>query len=662
MLVFAILSLIFFNFVGCEKFKLDNLTANRHIKEGNRLYGDEMYKQAIPHYEEALRLNPALTKYYVYLGTACSMAYQPSILPPEKNDRYKHIEETNDRLNLEIEEAKAAIEEFKTRDDLMVLIKKKADIEAKLKKAKDEIRLISVELLETGRSIDYSKYSGYKTKVTSAKRRLADNENFFQKIEAKENQPIEENAVKDGEEKGGSLAAIQAEWERKRNIERRKKQLKVDKTIIENDSIYVETFEKDLSFIDKKNEIEEYDRELNECVSQLESSEDYMSYVKQLDDVEYKTKEIKYNKNYKNEVVDNEKIRNLAVEYLTKALETAKDDVAVANKTGNEKKIKAAVEIENKILTGLSDLYSKMIPLQDKNESFFKESEKYRKMILAKDPDNLDNYYVMADFYQDHMKIDRVMETYQERMNLDPKDPGVYHRYSRFLRNARIWNASVEMGLRRIYALLSPDVLIPLTVKLNEIEKNRTKAKQVDLFFNNVMSQKSLPLKDRRDMVDQKKAEMKEAGELTLKEIDTKLAEIRKQISELYQAEVLDKLTDIKDVKLKKALKEAYFDIGVTCWTQSHYTEDVLLPRDERKVVIENGFKFCNNALKIDPEYVDVIIYKSLLWRQMIKVDGLKSKEFLKKAEELSAIYKKESERISRKRIAQQKMEELNNN
>ena len=36
--VFALLSLIFFNFVGCEKFKFDNLTANRHLKEGNRLY------------------------------------------------------------------------------------------------------------------------------------------------------------------------------------------------------------------------------------------------------------------------------------------------------------------------------------------------------------------------------------------------------------------------------------------------------------------------------------------------------------------------------------------------------------------------------------------------------------------------------------------------
>jgi len=96
-LVFAIFFIL--NFSGCSKLKVSNLSANKHLKEGNKFYVQEKFKKASDEYEKALEMNPELKVAYLYLGTSYSSLYKPGKTTDrnkeygEKAVKYLHLAE-----------------------------------------------------------------------------------------------------------------------------------------------------------------------------------------------------------------------------------------------------------------------------------------------------------------------------------------------------------------------------------------------------------------------------------------------------------------------------------------------------------------------------------------------------------------------------------------
>lgn len=109
-ILFTLFVLIFIfvfamNFSGCSKLKISNLSANKHLKEGNKLYVQEKFKKASDEYEKALELNPDLKVAYLYLGTCYTSLYKPGKDTDrnkeygEKSVKYLQLAETYDPGN-----------------------------------------------------------------------------------------------------------------------------------------------------------------------------------------------------------------------------------------------------------------------------------------------------------------------------------------------------------------------------------------------------------------------------------------------------------------------------------------------------------------------------------------------------------------------------------
>lgn len=631
--ILSLAVIVLFSVTGCKNLKVDNLKANRYFKQANSMYENEQFEEAAQYYKEGLDLNPDAKNYYIYLGTSCSMAYQPGVLPPEQNTRYQNVEQTNQQLGMEIEEAKNFVSSFESQEEFNVLLTQKAELEQKIQEAREALQMVTVRFDELDREIDYNKYTDFKQDLDTAQRRLKDNEAFFAQLEQEEETP------KEDEEK--TLAEIQEEWELRREIERRQNQLEKDRDIIQEDRFFVERFEQDPDFIEAKNTLAGYQTELTALEAELKAIPEYDLYLQKKDEIEYKTKEIEYNNNYKEEVVQNEELRLMAVEYLHKALEEAVE--------GSEKR--------EKILTALSDLYSKMIVLDGEDEEYFKKAEEYRMKLLEKDPDDLNNYYVMAEFYRSHRKIDKVIETYHARIEQDPNDPEVYSRFSQFLGEARRWDKCIEMAKRRIYSLLNPDEIIPLTLQIDKNEAMREEAGKAQQYIDNIRKQRVLSSADKRRLINEQLEKMEADGLLTLDEIEERNAELQEQVDELFQQE-LDTIDEITDEELRKELIRAFYTLGVRHWNYSYYTDDLMLPREKREGVIEDGIKYLGVTLQLDAEYAEAIIYTSLLWREKTKVDPTKYETYRDRADELRQEYTRLKEKQAKKAAAEISTEE----
>lgn len=83
-----IIALFFLSGVsGCKKLSVSNLSANKHLREANKLYAQEKFRKASEEYETALKKNPDLDVAYLYLGTCYSMLYKPG-KETERNQEY----------------------------------------------------------------------------------------------------------------------------------------------------------------------------------------------------------------------------------------------------------------------------------------------------------------------------------------------------------------------------------------------------------------------------------------------------------------------------------------------------------------------------------------------------------------------------------------------
>jgi tetratricopeptide (TPR) repeat protein len=78
LLTLAAVALAFFSSVGCDKLK-----ARDQLNKGVKAYKDNHYEQAIDHFQDAVRLDPALINARMYLATAYVSQYIPGVDSPE---------------------------------------------------------------------------------------------------------------------------------------------------------------------------------------------------------------------------------------------------------------------------------------------------------------------------------------------------------------------------------------------------------------------------------------------------------------------------------------------------------------------------------------------------------------------------------------------------
>lgn len=64
--------------------------------------------------------------------------------------------------------------------------------------------------------------------------------------------------------------------------------------------------------------------------------------------------------------------------------------------------------------------------------------------------------------------------------------------------------------------------------------------------------------------------------------------------------------------------KEAWYTIGVNCWSRS-YNGGLAVSQEEREQVVEKGIMALNKALAIDPNYFDALSYINLIYREKAK-------------------------------------------
>jgi tetratricopeptide (TPR) repeat protein len=85
--ILILVAAVTISFTACDKLKVDNLTANQHLKNANRFYGEEKYKKAADEYELALQFNPNLSSAFAYVGDCYSKLYRPGD-ETDKNKEY----------------------------------------------------------------------------------------------------------------------------------------------------------------------------------------------------------------------------------------------------------------------------------------------------------------------------------------------------------------------------------------------------------------------------------------------------------------------------------------------------------------------------------------------------------------------------------------------
>jgi tetratricopeptide (TPR) repeat protein len=96
---------------------------------------------------------------------------------------------------------------------------------------------------------------------------------------------------------------------------------------------------------------------------------------------------------------------------------------------------------------------------------------------------------------------------------------------------------------------------------------------------------------------------------------------------------------------------EALYSIGVSTWDKSFHGAD--LPIEERQRFVDLGLSTMSEALKINPEYFEALVYYNLLFREKAKMelDGTRRLEYIAKADE----YVAKAKAVRAKQVAAEK-------
>ena len=132
----------------------------------------------------------------------------------------------------------------------------------------------------------------------------------------------------------------------------------------------------------------------------------------------------------------------------------------------------------------------------------------------------------------------------------------------------------------------------------------------------------------------------------------------------LIQAERLPQAIQLANqLPRGQAKAESLYSVGVTIWDKSFHGGE-LMPVAEREKLIDQGLAGMQQALQINPEYFEAMVYYNLLLREKAKVqtDGTKRLEYQAQAdqwvEKAKALRKKQQEEEKKKQAEQAKTAE----
>ena len=275
-----------------------------------------------------------------------------------------------------------------------------------------------------------------------------------------------------------------------------------------------------------------------------------------------------------------------------------------------------------KISLALGDIFDKMENAE--------EAEKYFLKIQENNPENDKSYYILADFYSKYNQDDKADAMYQKRINLDPKDPEGYLYYAQYLQTKRKWYEAMDAFETRIIVMSAPEI----QEQRREIQQLAAKVDQIvkieEYLDKHVRKNRKISADSRAQMIQEKELQIQEIGNKA--ELEAQLAQKREAVA--AQVEGLKDIQDQMDEEKKIKLSEAYYSLGVAAWFKSFQTQTDMMSAQERRNVVDRGFKALDRAVELNPSYPEPWAYRNLLWREMIKVESLKKDEFLANAKE----------------------------
>lgn len=104
----------------------------------------------------------------------------------------------------------------------------------------------------------------------------------------------------------------------------------------------------------------------------------------------------------------------------------------------------------------------------------------------------------------------------------------------------------------------------------------------------------------------------------------------------LIQAERLPQAIQLANqLPRGQAKAEALYSVGVTIWDKSFHQGDTM-PVEQREKLVDQGLQGMAQALQINPEYFEAMVYNNLLLREKAKVqtDGTKRLEYQAQADQ----------------------------
>ncbi|MCP4217782.1 MAG: tetratricopeptide repeat protein [bacterium] len=290
-----------------------------------------------------------------------------------------------------------------------------------------------------------------------------------------------------------------------------------------------------------------------------------------------------------------------AVEYLVKARDAYPDN--------------------EKIVFALGDIYDKM--------NRYEDCEQIYRSILEKYPDKPNSFYILADFYKKHQKYEDAEAMYVKRIALDPKDPDGYHYFASYFTDKRMWDKAISNHEKRIYSMFHPEIVL----MMNEIDQAKIDIKSVEDITKNmttIKKHKSLDKPEKERLMGEAQEKLDQLR--SLEELNTLVEAKTKEVEDLI-ANKDDKI-DAMDDEGKNKVALAYYTLACVCWNKSYQTPPHMMSPEEREKTIAKGMDACQATLRIIPDHNMTFSYISLLWRERIKVDPLKTQEYMAKWKE----------------------------
>ncbi len=261
----------------------------------------------------------------------------------------------------------------------------------------------------------------------------------------------------------------------------------------------------------------------------------------------------------------------------------------------------------------LGDIYEKMGKIDEAEECYL--------TIKDRSGDNPNSYYVLANFYMNHNKPKKAEDMYKKRIEMDVTNPEGYHYLAGYYQDLRNWYKAVEAHEMRISALIDPKI-VTIQHEVFKLQESVEKIQSKKKYLANVQKNKAIPAEQKAEIATRIQQELAEIGteEELAKQIEAKQLEV-----DAAKKEADEKVKTFPEEKRWK-IADAYYNLGLVLWNQSHQTSPEFMGPKERLEIIAKGMDVLHRALELKENYYEPWAIIALLHRQKIKAEPLKEK------------------------------------